>query len=168
MPALCGAPASLRGGRSRAWMAGTSPAMTKLFRKLGKLPHHPCVSLPLERHHQRREIVHFLPAPGDEFRLVAAAGIFYIDLTVIAGEAQSVPFLLLPAIFSVPGGADDVARDVVVQPLADLAEFLDRADIGLLIKFAQRGLVAVLAVIDAALRHLPDMAFINMFRPAGA
>ena len=85
------------------------------------------------------------------------AGRVDVDLALVAGEAQRVPLLRLPAILAAPGLADDLARDVVAQPLLDLAELLDRADVGLLVQFAQRRQPRVLALVDAALRHLPGM-----------
>ncbi len=55
-----------------------------------------------------------------------------------------------------------VARNIVGQPLGNLAEALDRADIGFLAQLAQRRRPRVLAGIDAALRHLPDMPIIDV------
>ena len=55
------------------------------------------------------------------------AGMRDVDLAVVAGETQRVPFLLLAAVFAVPGLPDDLARNVVGQPFRDLAEALDRA-----------------------------------------
>ncbi len=98
----------------------------------------------------------------------AAAGMHDIDLAFRAGEAQRVPFLFLPAVFAAPGLADDVARNVVSEPVRDLAELIDRADAGFFIELAQRGLVGVFVLVDAALRHLPDMRHVDMFGAAGA
>src|SRR5262249_40557717 len=92
----------------------------------------------------------------------AAFGVRDVDLVLIAGEAQREPFLCLPAVLALPGLADDVARDVVAQPILDLAELLDRADIGLLAQLAPRRRPWVLAPVDAALRQLPDMGLIRM------
>ena len=132
-----------------------------------KLSDHALIDLALERNHETRKLVHVLPAPGDEFRLVAArAG--DVDLAFVAGKAQCEPFLRLPAILALPGLAEDVARDVVGQPVRDLAKLLDRADVGLLVELAQRRLVGVLALVDAALRHLPGVSFVDVFGPVGA
>src|SRR5690348_6317414 len=60
------------------------------------------VSRPFERHHQLRQPFDFLPAPGNEFRLVTAAGIEDVDFALVAGEAQRVPLLLLAAVFALP------------------------------------------------------------------
>jgi hypothetical protein len=97
---------------------------------------------------------------------VRAGGIGDIDFTVVAGEAKRVPFLLLPAIFSAPGRADDVARNIIGEPFGDLAQFLHRADIGFLVELAKRGLIWVFVLIDAALRHLPDMRRVDMLGAA--
>ena len=84
---------------------------------------------------ERRQAVQRLPSPGDEFRLVAsAARADDVDLAVIAGEAQRVPFLRLSAVAAAPGLADDVRRNVVGQPVGDLAEALDRTDVRLLVE----------------------------------
>src|SRR5581483_4347564 len=112
---------------------------------------------------------HRLPAPAHEFRLVTAAtGICDIDLVVLAGEADGEPFLALAAITALPGSAGDRARDVVDQPFGELAELLHRADAGLLVKLALGRCPGVLAGIDAALRHLPDMGVVDMLDARGA
>ena len=64
--------------------------------------------------------------------------------------------------------ADDLARDVVGEPLVDLAELLDRADVGLLVELAQRRRPRVLALVDAALRHLPGVRVVDVFGPVEA
>src|SRR5436190_14275708 len=139
-----------------------------LARELGELFHHALIDRALERHDQFRQVLHRLPAPGDEFRLVAAAGLGDVDLGVLAGEARREPFLPLAAIASLPGAPGHGARNVVDQPVRDLAELLDRADAGLLIEFALGGRPGVLAGIDAALGHLPDMGIVDMLDTAGA
>ena len=77
--------------------------MLSIIARTSRIPHHPLVGLPLERHHQVRQFGHRHPAPGDEFRLVPAGRIGDVDFAVVAGEAQRVPFLLLAAIFAAPG-----------------------------------------------------------------
>jgi hypothetical protein len=67
-----------------------------------------------------------------EFRVVAAGGMRDVDFALLSGEAQRIPFLTLPAVFTVPGLADELARNVVAELLLDFAELLDRADIGFL------------------------------------
>src|SRR6185437_15402561 len=108
------------------------------------------------------------PAPIDELRLMAAGWRGYVDLALFAGETQGVPLLLLSAIFPAPGLADDVMRDVVIDPIGNLAELLHRTDVRLLVQFPQRGRERFLAFVDAALRHLPDMRQVDVLRSAGA
>src|SRR5262245_10470571 len=92
----------------------------------------------------------------------------HVDLAVLAREAHRVPFLPLAAIASLPGAPRDCARDVVGQPAGNLAELLDRAHAGFLIELALGGFPGVLAGIDAALRHLPDMGLVDMLNASGA
>src|SRR5258705_1117235 len=91
-----------------------------------------------------------------------------VDLALVAGETQREPLLRLPAIAALPCLADDVARNVVAQPVLDLAELLDRADVGFLVKLAQCRRPRVLAGIDAALWHLPAVRRVDMLRPIAA
>src|ERR1700688_396681 len=137
-------------------------------REAGKFLHHALIDRPLERDDQLGKILHRLPAPGDELCLVAAAGTGDIDLGILAGEAHRVPFLPLAAIAAFPGASGDGAGNVVDQPVGDLAELLDRTDAGLFIEFALGGLPGILAGIDPALRHLPDVGVVDMFDAAGA
>jgi hypothetical protein len=97
----------------------------------------------------------------DEFRLVAAGGMRNVDFAVLAGETQRVPFLALPAVLASPGSANDLARDIVAELFLDLAELFDRADVGFLVKFAQRRRPGVLAAVDAALRQLPGVGLVD-------
>ena len=94
------------------------------------------------------------------------AGGLDIDLAVGTEEAEGVPLLLLPAISAAPGLADDVAGNIVGKPVGDLAELLDRADAGFLVELAQRRLVGILVLVDAALRHLPDMDGVDVLGAA--
>src|SRR6202035_5050121 len=139
---------ALRASRNDGSLAAREP---------GKFLHHALIDRPLEGNDQVGEILHRLPAPADELRLVAAAGARDIDLGVLAGETHRVPFLPLAAVAALPGATRHGARDVVDQPVRDLAELLDRAHAGLLVEFALGGLPGVLTGIDAALRHLPDV-----------
>src|SRR6266478_6877526 len=77
------------------------------------------------------------------------------------------PVPSLAAIPAAPCLADDVARNVIGEPVVNLPETLDRSDAGLLIKFPQRRRPWVLIAIDAALRHLPDVGFVDVFGPFG-
>ena len=84
-----------------------------LLRELGEFLDDPLVGRPLERHDQVGQ--RFQSAPS-AIRRIPACGrrpVRDVDLAVLAGEAQRVPFLLLAAIFAVPGLADDFTRDVV-------------------------------------------------------
>src|SRR6185312_15457779 len=135
--------------------------------ELSKLLDHPLIDRALERHDQFGKVLHRLPAPLDEFRLVAAAGARDVDFGVLAGEAHREPFLALAAIAALPGTPGDRARDVVDQPVADFGELLHRPHAGLHVELAAGGIPGVFAGIDAALRHLPDMGVVDMLDAAG-
>src|SRR5580692_1335813 len=137
-------------------------------RQPGKFLHHALIDRPLERNDQIGKVAHRFPAPANELRLVTAAGAGDVDLGVVAGETDHVPFLPLPPIPALPGAPGNGARNVIDQPVGDLAELLDRADAGFLIKFAPGRRPGILAWIDTALRHLPDMGFVDMFDATGA
>src|SRR5258708_3135478 len=137
-------------------------------REAGKFLHHALIHRPLERHDQVREVLHRLPAPVHEWGLVAAAGAGDVNLAIIAGEANREPFLALAAIAALPGAAGDRARNVVDQPVGDFAELLHRSNAGFFVKLAFGRGPGVLAGVDATLRHLPDMGFIDMLDSAGA
>src|ERR1700712_4005337 len=92
----------------------------------------------------------------------------HVELAVRAGEAHGKPLLALAAIAALPGATGNGARDVVDQPVRHLAELLDGAHAGLFIEFALSGFPGVLAGIDAALRHLPDMGLVDVLDAAGA
>src|SRR5712675_285581 len=79
---------------------------------------HAFIDRPLEWHDEVGEILDRLPSPGDEFGFVgAAAGCRDVDLAVVPGKAQRIPFLGLAAIPTAPGLADDLVRDVVGEPV---------------------------------------------------
>src|SRR6185436_6122965 len=129
---------------------------------------HALIHRPFERHDQLGKILHRLPAPVDELGLVAAsAGFRDIDLSVVAGEAHSEPFLALTAIAALPRAAGHRAGDIVDQPVTDLGELLDGADAGLLVELAPGRSPGVLAGIDTALGHLPDMGIVDMLDASG-
>src|SRR5262249_39086204 len=131
-------------------------------------PHHPLVSRSFERHDEVRQVPHRLPFPGDEFGVMSAtAGRSNVDLFIVAGKSKRIPLLGLAAILATPGPANEVARAVLGEPIVDLPGTFDRAYVGFLVKFAQRCRPRVFVAIDAALRHLPDMGFVDVFRPVG-
>src|SRR5262245_65897641 len=99
---------------------------------------------------------------------MAAGGMGDVDLVVVAGEAQRVPFLTLPPVFAAPSLAEDLARDIVAELFRDLVELFDRVDVGLLVKFAQRRRPGVLAEIDDARRPLPDMKVADVHGPVAS
>src|ERR1700737_3589654 len=141
--------------------------ITLTAREPGKFLHHALVDRALERNDQVGKILHRLPAPADELRLVAA-GARDIDFGILPGETNRVPFLPLAAIAALPGAAGNGAWNVIDQPVRDLTELLDRADAGFLIEFALGRRPGILAGIDPALRHLPDGGFVDVFDGAGA
>src|ERR1700756_5357179 len=151
-----------------AGVCGHDPFYGLAIRKRQEFLDHALIDRALERHDQPGEVLHRLPAPADELGLVPAAGACDIDLIVLAGEAHREPLLPLAAVASLPGAPGDRARNIVGEPLADLAELLDRADAGLFVELALGGLPKILAGVDAALRHLPDMGFVDMLDAAGA
>src|SRR6266700_1881802 len=135
--------------------------------KLRELLHHPLVDLALEGNDERGQLSEALPAPRREFRLVTSR-VIDVDLAVIAGEAHREPPLCLSAIFALPGLADDLARDVVGEPVPHLGQLFHRADIGLLVQLAPRGRPWLLPRVDAALWHLPGIGLIDVLRAAEA
>src|SRR5262245_50432873 len=143
-------------------------ASSAFLGKAREVLHHPLIDLAFERNDQRRQLFQLLPPPGGELGLVATSRMRDVDLAVVTGEAHREPFLRLAAIPALPGLTHDLARDVIVEPVRDLAELLDRADIGLLVELAQRSRPGVLARIDAALRHLPGMGGVDVLGPAHA
>src|SRR5258706_8641996 len=149
-------------------LAPRNDATILAAREPGKFLHHALVDRPLERTDQIGEFLHRLPTPTHDLRLVPPARARDIDLLVPAGETDRVPFLPLAAIAALPGAPGNRAWNIIDQPLRDLAEFLDRTDAGFLIEFALRRRPGILAGIDAALRHLPDVGLVDMFDAAGA
>src|SRR5688572_32753753 len=81
-----------------------------------------------------------------------------IDLAVVALEAEGKPALFLPAEFSTPGYSDEIGRQVVVIPVRRLGHELGRAHARFLGELAFGGRFWILALIDAALRHLPPLS----------
>src|SRR5262249_59924226 len=92
----------------------------------------------------------------------------HVDLPLVGGEAHREPFLLLAAVLALPRLADDLAGNVVAQPLVDRAEARDRADVGLLVELAQPARIRILAGIEPALRHLPGICCVDVLRAVDA
>src|SRR5664279_3167146 len=81
-----------------------------------------------------------------------------IDLGLLALEAECEPLLLLAPVAPAPRLANQVGRQIVGEPAGRLPEQAHVTDRGLLVKFTQRRLIRVFALIEAALRHLPPVA----------
>ena len=126
---------------------------TVLKAEVPELGNHLLIDLALERHDQVENLAHGRPAPLVEFLGVARR--MEIDLAVFAGEAQRKPFLCLAAVFALPGLADQLFGQVVIVPAAGFRNHMGGGDGGLLREFAQCGCCRILALVDAALRHLP-------------
>src|SRR5690606_6780977 len=75
------------------------------------------VDAALERHDQIGQRLHPLPAPGVELGLVAAGRRVDGDLALVALEAEGEPFLRLAAIPALERDADQMRRQVVVDPV---------------------------------------------------
>src|SRR4029079_17421670 len=82
-------------------------------------------------------------------------------------EAYSCPLWLCSAVCAAPGLFYDAARKIISQPIGNLTELLHGTNIGFLVQFAKRGLVWVLIFVNPALRHLPDVGRIDVFRTFG-
>src|SRR6202451_2443363 len=97
---------------------------------MGEFADHALVNRALEWHDKARDILHGLPAPSGKFRLGAASRMSDVDFALVAGEAHREPFLGLAAIFALPGLADDLARNVVLQLVGDFAHPIHAKEIG--------------------------------------
>src|SRR5687767_9418215 len=111
---------------------------------------------PLERHDQRRNFIHPGPAPAVEF--LRMAGRFEIDLALIAGKAHSELLLRLATILAFPGLADEMLGEVVIIPARRFRDHMGGGDGGFLREFPQYGFARALALVEAALGHLPPLA----------
>src|SRR5215208_602525 len=121
----------------------------------------------LERDDQIRETAHRFPTPLVELGLVAPpGGTADIDFAVVADEAECEPFLRLAPIAPFPRSPGHDRGKVVGIPFRSFGEECHRADVGLLVQFAQGGGIGVLAWVDSALRHLPRIPVAHVL-PAG-
>src|SRR5262245_15065643 len=112
---------------------------------------------PLERHDERGQLFQLRPTPRIELLIVPTARTD-IDLAVGALEPEGKPHLLLAAITASPGGADELIREVVGQPVACPRDEARANHARFLGKLAPCCLLEVFAFVDAALRHLPPGA----------
>src|SRR5690606_20429834 len=87
--------------------------------------HHLLIDLALEGYDQAGQVCHRPPGPLVEFGLMASRRRVDANLFLLAMEAEGEPFLLLPAIFSIPGDADAVGRQVVLDPAGSLLDELE-------------------------------------------
>ena len=142
--------------------------MAATGRQVLEFAHDPLVNGALERYDEVRDVLHRLPAPRRELLFLRAIGMLDIDFAFGAGEAHRKPFLRLTAVFAFPGLADDLARNVVAEPIRDLGNAFHRADVGFFAQLAQSGRPWLFAGIDAALRHLPSVREIDVLGPADA
>src|SRR5690242_10422024 len=125
--------------------------------KIRKLLQRGFIGRPLPGDDQVQQLVRGGPAPGTEFLVMGGD----VDVGIAAGEGEGEPLLhlALPASFPVP--RMHCLRHVVGHPVAALAQQqrLGRAD--LLTKLAARRLDGRLALVDAALRHLPGVGLVQ-------
>src|SRR5690606_11540804 len=85
------------------------------------------------------------------------------NLFLLAMEAEGEPFLLLPAIFPIPGDADAVGRKVVLDPAGSLLDELEAFHSRFLEYLAISCPERLLPGIYAALRHLPQLRPVASF-----
>src|SRR6478672_314898 len=117
------------------WPGNTRPFLFYGLCEFREFAGHAVIDLLLEGHDEFWRLLQLLPSPAHEFRFVPAAARFGdVDLAVMAGKAQRIPFLRLAAVFPAPGIARNLARDVIGQPFRDFTELLHRADAGLFVK----------------------------------
>src|ERR1043165_8982241 len=82
-----------------------------------------------------------------------------VDVAILSEEAGEVPILVLALVLPLPERAAKLFRQIVLQPLGAGRHALDEfgGDAGFLLELAKRGRPRFLAVVDAALRHLPRL-----------
>src|SRR5262249_471579 len=116
---------------------------------------HLAIDLTAERDDEIGDAVEPLPAPGIEFGRLVVARRRRIDLVVAAGKTQCEPFLALAAESGEPVGRRPAVRPKLVSQPIRLGEMDRTPPPRLFPEFAQRRLAKILALVDAALRHLP-------------
>src|SRR4029078_6570131 len=92
-----------RGGQ---YLHGRAKIAT-LFREMRELFDDAIIGRLLERNDQRRQVLHRLPPPREELRLVSART-GNIDLGFFSDKAQREPFLLLAAVTPLPRMGGDI------------------------------------------------------------
>src|ERR1043165_6491946 len=84
-------------------MTARTGICARSHRQMRERIHHALVHRALERNHEVGKVAHRLPTPLDEFGLVPACRLEDVDLAVVPGEAQRIPFLRLAAVAALPG-----------------------------------------------------------------
>src|SRR5688572_5960537 len=120
----------------------------------GKFRDQLVVQLALEWHDQAGDFLEIGPAPGRELGLLGRD----VDVAVGAEEAECEPFLALAAEPALPDLRHQLGRQIVLQPILALADEARAVGADLLAHLAPGGLQRLLALVDAALRHLPGRA----------
>jgi len=116
---------------------------------------HRLVGALFEWHPETRHVLRLHPPPIIELGFGPALRP-NVDLLVISIKAHREPANPLPAVLALERNADEIKRERKAQPARNLVEQGDAIDSGFLGKLPKGGVKHVLAVIDTALRHLPD------------
>src|SRR5581483_7005243 len=103
---------------------------------------------------EARQLLGRNPLPCIEFGVMRVE----VDVRVATQKAHGKPFLALTAIAPAPEAAGDVGRHPVAEPARALGDDLRFVGADLFVELAHRGLPRGLALVDAALRHLPIVA----------
>ena len=112
---------------------------------------HRFIGLALERHDQAGQRFQADPLAGGEFRLMRRQ----VDVAILAGEAHGEPFLALAAILAVKRHAHQMLGQIIGHPVVHLGDDFGLVGADFFLQLAQRRLSGCLALVDAALRHLP-------------
>src|SRR3546814_4161141 len=91
-----------------------------------------------------------------EFRCMASRRRVDADFALLALEEEGEPALRLAAILPFQADPDEMGRQVIIDPAAGFPQEGNRSHAGLFIEFAIGGCQCVLALVDPALRHLPE------------
>src|SRR5580658_7253192 len=148
-------PRAWLGGACSAARSGSRGSPPDLFEQRRELRQDVAVELALERHDETRQLRRRDPLPGVELGMVRGK----VDVAVAPGEAHGEPFLHLAAITAAPEPSRDLLRHVIAQPPRGFRQEFRVVGTGLFLELAQGRLARRLALVDAALRHLPIVAF---------